>query len=121
MNDNGTREAASALGWTFLSNHGHVLLCIAREPEIRLRDVAERVGITERAVQRIVVDLEDAGFLSHVKEGRRNRYEIHADRRLRHPVVAHQEVSVLLDLLGSGRPHEPEVSTHSPASVSLPT
>ena len=56
--------------WTFLSNHGHVLLCIAQEPEIRLRDVAERVGITERAVQRIVADLEEAGYLSRAREGR---------------------------------------------------
>jgi predicted ArsR family transcriptional regulator len=121
MNDDGTREAASVLGWTFLSNHGHVLLCIAREPGVRLRDVAERVGITERAVQRIVVDLEDAGFLSHVKEGRRNRYKIHANRRLRHPVVAHQELSVLLDVLSSDRPSDAEVSAHSPASASLPS
>jgi predicted ArsR family transcriptional regulator len=90
---------AIAHDWTFLSNHGHVLLCIAKEPGIRLRDVAERVGITERAVQRIVTDLERAGYLSRAREGRRNRYEIHADRPFRHPVVAHREVSALLDLI----------------------
>ena len=62
MPEEKTERMASATEWTFLSNHGHVLLCIAQEPEIRLRDVAERVGITERAVQRIVADLEDAGI-----------------------------------------------------------
>jgi DNA-binding IclR family transcriptional regulator len=89
--------------WTFLSNHAHVLLCIAEQPEILLRVVAERVGITERAVQRIVADLEEGGYLSKTKEGRRNHYEVHADRPLRHSVESHQDVSVLLDLiLGPG-------------------
>ena len=90
---------ASGPDWTFLSNHAHVLICIAQEPEIRLRDVAERVGITERAVQRIVADLEEGGYLSRSREGRRNRYEVHADRPLRHPVEAHREVNGLLDLI----------------------
>jgi len=100
--ENESREAIQ-LEWTFLSNHGHVLLSIAREPGIRLRDVAERVGITERAVHRIVSDLEEAGYLTRSKEGRRNRYEIHVHRRLRHPVVAHRELNALLDLiLGPG-------------------
>ena len=85
--------------WTFLSNHAHVFICIAQEPEIRLRDVALRVGITERAVQRIVADLEEAGFLSRSKSGRRNCYELHADRHFRHPVVAHREVSLFLYLM----------------------
>lgn len=89
--------------WTFLSNHAHVLLCIAQEPGVRLRDVAERVGITERAVQRIVADLEAGGYLSRVRTGRRNVYEVHADRPLRHPVEAHRQVAALLDLvLGRG-------------------
>ncbi len=85
--------------WTFLSNHSHVLLCIAQEPGVRLRDVAERVGITERAVQRIVADLEAGGYLSRVRTGRRNVYEVHADRPLRHPVEAHRQVAALLDLV----------------------
>jgi DNA-binding transcriptional ArsR family regulator len=97
--------------WTFLSNHGHVLLCIAQEPEILLREVAERVGITERAVQRIVGDLEQGGYLSRVREGRRNRYEVHADLPLRHPVEAHREVRVLLELiLGPGEGAKPPAS-----------
>ncbi len=85
--------------WTFLSNHAHVLLCIAAEPEIRLRDVADRVGITERAVQRIVADLSDAGYLSREKEGRRNRYQVHTDLPLRHPVEAHREIRDLINLV----------------------
>lgn len=85
--------------WTFLSNHGHVLLCIAAEPEIRLRDVATRVGITERAVQRIVADLEAGHYLTRERIGRRNRYQVHVERPLRHPVEAHQEIRKLLDLL----------------------
>jgi DNA-binding MarR family transcriptional regulator len=90
MEDEKGQKMATGLDWTFLSNHSHVLLCVAREPGIRLRDVAERVGITERAVQRIVADLEEGGYLSRAREGRRNCYEIHADRPFRHPVLAHQ-------------------------------
>ncbi len=86
-------------GWTFLSNHAHVLLCVAKEPAVRLRDVADRVGITERAVQRIVADLEEGGYLSRSRQGRRNHYEVHPDRPLRHAVEAHREVGVLLELI----------------------
>jgi predicted transcriptional regulator of viral defense system len=102
---------AVGLDWTFLSNHAHVFICIAQEPEIRLRDVALRVGITERAVQGIVADLEETGFLSRFKNGRRNRYELHIDRPFRHPVVAHREVSLLLSLMqGSAVPVDGERS-----------
>ena len=76
-----------------------MLLCIAREPEIRLRDVAERVGITERAVQRIVADLEAGQYLGRARSGRRNRYEVHAELPLRHPVEAHRDVGALLALV----------------------
>jgi predicted ArsR family transcriptional regulator len=101
MREEKTERAASLADWTFLSNHGHVLLCIAQEPAIRLRDVADRVGITERAVQRIVAELEEAGYLSRAREGRRNHYELHTDRPFRHPVVAHRDVSLLLRLFVS--------------------
>ncbi|MGO9815389.1 MAG: helix-turn-helix transcriptional regulator [Isosphaeraceae bacterium] len=80
------RRNATNLDWTFLSNHAHVLICIAQEPEVRLHEVAARVGITERAVRRIVGDLEEGGYLSSSREGRRNRYEVHLDRPLRHSV-----------------------------------
>ena len=69
--------------WTFLSNHGHVLVCLARDPEARLRDVAVAVGITERAVQKIVSDLEDGGVVERVRDGRRNRYRLFLDQPLR--------------------------------------
>ena len=89
--------------WTFLTNHTHVLLCIARDPEVRMRDVASAVGITERAVQRIVTELEDAGYLARERDGRRNRYEVLADRPLRHPIEQHCEVAALLSVLHKPR------------------
>src|SRR4051812_44513606 len=89
------RNMANVPGGTFLSNHAHVLLCIAREAEVRLREVAHRVGITERAVQRIVADLEEGGYLSRSRTGRRNRYEVHLDLPLRHSVESHRDVGVL--------------------------
>ncbi len=92
-------ELPPEAGWTFLSNHAHVLLCIAREPETRLRDVAERVGITERAVQRIVADLERGGYLTRSRSGRRNRYVVHPERPLRHAVERHRLVQDLLVLV----------------------
>jgi hypothetical protein len=98
--------APTNLDWTFLSNHAHVLICIAQEPEVRLREVAARVGITERAVQGIVADLEAGGYISHKRKGRRNHYEVHADRPFRHPVAAHCDVSLLLSLIvGPGLPN----------------
>lgn len=86
-------------GWTFLTNHAHVLICIAREPDVRLRDVATRVGITERAVQSIVRDLEEGGYLDRSRVGRRNHYRLHVDRPLRHPVEHGHQVTDLLDVL----------------------
>ncbi|MBS1818901.1 MAG: winged helix-turn-helix transcriptional regulator [Acidobacteria bacterium] len=85
--------------WTFLSNHGHVFLCLAHDPDARLRDVAVEVGVTERAVQRIVADLEEAGYLRRIRVGRRNSYEINPDQPLRHPVESHQAVRSLLALV----------------------
>jgi len=93
----GAAEAQPA--WTFLTNHAHVLLCIAREPESRMRDAAQLVGITERAVQRIVADLEEAGYLERTRQGRRNRYEVRTDLPLRHPIERHERVSSLITLV----------------------
>jgi DNA-binding IclR family transcriptional regulator len=84
-------------GWTFLSNRAHVLICIAQEPGIRLRDLAGRVCITPRAVQRIIGELEEAGYLSRVREGRRNRYHVRMELPLRRPVGARCGVGDLLD------------------------
>ena len=85
--------------WTFLTNHAHALLCIARDPGIRLRDVAERVGVTERASQRIVSDLVEAGYLDRIREGRRNTYRIKGDRPLRHPVERGHHIGEILEVL----------------------
>lgn len=88
--------------WTFLSNHAHVLVCLWRDPASRLRDVAAKVEITERAVQSIVADLEAGGVLARYRDGRRNRYEIHIDAPLRHPVEAGRTVRDLLEVVGDG-------------------
>ncbi|MBT5059236.1 MAG: winged helix-turn-helix transcriptional regulator [Gemmatimonadetes bacterium] len=90
-------ETAST--WTFLSNHAHVLICLAADPEQRLRDVAVRVGITERAVQKIIDALEAEGLLSRERVGRRNRYGLHLDQPLRHPLEAHRSVRELIELV----------------------
>jgi DNA-binding IclR family transcriptional regulator len=87
--------------WTFLTNHAHVLVCIAQDPDSRLSTIAQRVGITERATHRIVHDLIAAGFMSVTKVGRRNRYTIDVDRPLRHPVESHHLLrTVFAPLLG---------------------
>ena len=88
---------APAKTWTFLSNHAHVLICLAVAPELRLREIAARVGITERAVQTILVDLESEGLLTRKREGRCNRYTLHLDQPLRHVVEAHRSVRELIE------------------------
>ena len=87
--------------WTFLTNHTHVLLCLYRQPDQRLRDVANSVGITERMVQRIVAELVDAGYLQITKEGRCNRYCVNDELRLRHPLEVQHTIGELMDLLSS--------------------
>jgi DNA-binding MarR family transcriptional regulator len=95
-----------ARGWTFLTNHAHVLLAIARDPTARLRDVAASVGITERAAQAIVADLEAAGYLHRERTGRRNRYTVNPAGRFRHPAEADHRIGELLDLF-TGPPMTP--------------
>lgn len=73
-------------GWTLLTNHAHVLVAIGREPELRQREIADLVGITEGAVQRILHELEDAGYVRRERVGRRNRYHVDLRRPLRHPL-----------------------------------
>jgi len=86
--------------WTFLTNYAQVLLSIARNQSATAREIATHVGITERAVQRILRDLHDAGYVSHSREGRQNRYEIHADIPMRHPAQQGRSVRELIDVLG---------------------
>jgi len=94
----------SAVTWTFLTNHAHVLLCIRRNPDVRLRDVADLVGITERAAQKIVSDLASSGYLEVERVGRRNRYNIHTRQPLRHELERSHTIGELLDLLEDERP-----------------
>ena len=89
-------EGAARPTWTFLTNHGHVLICIAEDAGIRGRDIAARVGITERAAQSIIADLVVEGYVTRTRVGRRNQYEIHPDVPLRHPIEGGHSVGELL-------------------------
>src|SRR5947207_12458706 len=100
--------------WDFLTNHAHVLVCVARDPGIRLRDIAAAVGITERAAHRILSELVDEGYVLRERDGRRNRYQVVPERPLRHPLVEERAVGDLLRVLvGSARPGEAAGLTES--------
>ena len=90
--------------WTFLTNHAQVLLCLAETPDIRLRDVAERVGITERATQRILAELVEAGYVKTVRVGRRNRYTVDREHAMRHTAQLGYEIGALLEALSKHAP-----------------
>ncbi|WP_106181155.1 helix-turn-helix transcriptional regulator [Prauserella shujinwangii] len=94
-----TKARATSPGWTFLTNHGHVLLCLASDSRLTMRELALKVGITERAVQGIVADLVEGGYLTRAKVGRRNSYTVNAQGRLRHPLEADHTVGALIDAL----------------------
>lgn len=94
----------SAPSWTFLTNHAQVLLCIARDPGIRLRDIADRVGITERSAYGIVLDLAEAGYIVKEKTGRRNRYQIQTHLPLPEPSNRERTVGEVLALLAGSEP-----------------
>lgn len=100
--------------WTFLTNHARVLIAIAGDPGIRLRDVAAICELTERSVQTIVTDLEEAGYLTRSRTGRRNRYDIAQHARFRHPAEADREVNDLLTLLATG-PTRPDTEDRAAA------
>jgi DNA-binding MarR family transcriptional regulator len=87
--------------WTFLTNHTQVLLCLARDPDMRLRDVADEVGVTERAAQRILADLVEGGYVERSRVGRRNHYTVNRDHAMRHVAQLGHQIGGLLDLLGS--------------------
>ena len=95
-----------AASWTFLTNHARVLLCISRDPGIRLRDIAARLGITERSAFGIVIDLTDAGYIVKQKDGRRNSYEIQAHLPLPEPSSRERTVGEVLALLAGSDPQE---------------
>jgi len=108
--------------WTFFSNHGHVLVCLARDSEARLRDVAAQVGITERAVQKIVRDLQDGDYLEVSKHGRRNRYRINNRKALRHPLQSGSTVGQLINLVTKAQAprQKPAAEAESPPAESPP-
>lgn len=88
-------------GWTFFSNNAHVLICLTQTPQPTTREIAIKVGITERAVQRIVTKLIKANIVKIKKEGRRNRYELDLNQRLRHPLESHKTIGEFLRLMNS--------------------
>lgn len=115
--------------WTFFSNHGHVLVCLANNNEARLRDVAADVGITERAAQKIVKDMQDAGYLTVTKHGRCNRYQINKRKSLRHDLESHCNVGKVLSVLTGSQssrktrvknPPEPVVGPETGPTVPAP-
>jgi DNA-binding MarR family transcriptional regulator len=104
MNDfsgNGTQQGAAGESprWDLLTNHAHVLLCVADDPGIRVRDIADAVGITERAAHRILSELVDEGYVLRERDGRRNRYEVRREQPLPHPLLQERQVGELLELL----------------------
>ncbi|HMA62057.1 MAG TPA: winged helix-turn-helix transcriptional regulator [bacterium] len=85
--------------WTFLTNHSHVLLCLVESPSIKMREIAEKVGITERAVQNIIADLRKEGYIDREKKGRRNKYKINTEMHLKHPLEEHKTMADLIRLI----------------------
>ena len=92
------KEVAIPREWTFLSNHGHVLVHISQDPEARIRDIAQAVGITERSTQLILADLEVAGYLTITRVGRRNTYKVNSNLKFRHPSEASKPIGSLLKI-----------------------
>lgn len=95
----------STLNWSFFTNHFHVLICLARKPDQPLRKVALTVGITERAVQRIIADLEEAGYLSRERVGRQNAYHLHLDVPLQDEFESDRTIGQVLEVMASS-PHD---------------
>jgi DNA-binding MarR family transcriptional regulator len=96
--DRSSQQSTSS-NWTYLSNHGHVLICLFRDSEARLRDIAQLVGITERGVSRVLSELEEVGVIQKEKVGRRNRYQLNLTARLRHPLESHATLADLVRIL----------------------
>jgi DNA-binding transcriptional ArsR family regulator len=102
------QSSASVAGsWGFLTNHAHVLVCVASDPAIRLRDIAAAVGITERAAHQILTQLVEEGYVLREREGRRNHYQVVAGLPMRHPLLQEREVGELLEVLLGSTAREP--------------
>ena len=100
-------EAGRAKAWRFLTNHGHVFLVIAGDGDLRIRDIADMVGITERAAHSIVQDLIEEGYVSVMKEGRRNRYEVHPELPFRHPNLRDHDIGEIVHILSNKKTAAP--------------
>jgi predicted transcriptional regulator len=105
--DQKRRSSSTAASWGFLTNHAHVLVCVASDPAIRLRDIAAAVGITERAAHQILTQLVEEGYVLREREGRRNRYQVVAGLPMRHPLLQEREVGELLEVLVGSTTREP--------------
>ena len=99
-------------GWSFLTNHARVLLCIARDPGVRLRDIAARTGVTERTAYGIVTDLTEAGYVVKHKDGRRNRYQIQPHLPLPDAISEERTIGEVLDVLVESEPRAPRRRAH---------
>lgn len=93
------KSESNTSNWTFLTNHSHVLLCIAKNPNLRLRDISDMVGITERSTQGIITDLAADGYVEIKRDGRCNIYTTHPEKNLRHPLESHRQVADLIKLI----------------------
>lgn len=96
--------------WTFFSNYAHVLACLLQSPQPTIRNMALQIGITERAVQRVLARMAEAGFVTIEKHGRCNHYRLNLEKRLRHPLEAHRTVGDFLELLSADRAERPSKS-----------
>ena len=101
--------------WAFVTNYSHVLVCLAADPRARLRDIAETVGVTERTAAQLVSNLEQAGYLTKTRHGRRNQYEIHDELPLRHPQHRHHTVRELIRFLAAPATDGDSVRSGAPA------
>ena len=119
--DVGPRDPPARPGrtWTFLSNHGHVLVQVSRDPQARLRDLAEVVGITERSAQAILADLEEGGYVTKARVGRRNSYQVHPELAFRHPAEADRPIGSLIQIF-LGEANEPASSSFQAEEIATP-
>ncbi|MER5807835.1 winged helix-turn-helix domain-containing protein [Streptomyces sp. NPDC002033] len=101
-------SAEPRTSWTFVTNHARILAMLLRDPELRMREMADTCQITERAVRAVVTDLENAGYLTRARHGRRNRYQVTDGTRFRHPAEGFGEITPLLDVLVDLGPDRPD-------------
>lgn len=105
----------TASSWTFLTNHAHVLLCLAKSPATRIRDLATEIGITERAVQHILTELSDSGYIERFRAGRSNTYTIDTSKHLKHPIESERTILDLIKLIhDSSSAPVPQASRREP-------